>query len=207
MRQSVRFDRGHPPWGDNGAMITIGHAGPDASPDDPIGWIEACHARIAARLATLERLAAHHAARGADTELIRAIKGIVRYFDEAAPNHHADEDVDLFPRLRSHALARGDSAVAAAIDEANAAHGPLEAAWDALRPGLLSVDADRGPDPVRIEAFASAYRAHLQLETGTILEAARLWLGGDECRELGAAMARRRGIGTSGSAVFIYPRT
>jgi len=41
----------------------------------------------------------------------------------------------------------------------------------------------------------------------SILEAARRWLGADECREISAAMARRRGIGTSGSAVFIYPST
>lgn len=196
----------HPALGDNTPMIEIGFGGPAASPDDPLGWIEACHARIEARLTTLGRLVAHHAANGADPALVRAIEGIVRYFDEAAPNHHADEDVDLFPRLRRHALARGEADIAAALDEALAAHGPLEAAWSRLRTDLLLIGASRAPDPALIEAFVVGYRAHLQLETDTILEAARSWLGEDECREIGAAMARRRGIGTSGGAVFIYPR-
>lgn len=186
--------------------IDIGLGGPAASPDDPLGWIEACHARIEARLATLERLQAHHAAQGADATLARAIASIVRYFDEAAPNHHADEDVDLFPRLRRHALARGEASVAAAVDEAAAAHGPLEAGWDDLRADLLGIAAGGALDPARIEAFVAAYRAHLGLETGSILEAARRWLGEEERRDIGAAMAKRRGIGTSGSAVFIYPR-
>ncbi len=188
-------------------MISIGPGGPAASPDDPLGWIEACHARIEARMAILERLAVHYAAHGADAALARAIGSIVRYFDEAAPNHHADEDVDLFPRLRRHALAQGEARVIAALDEAASAHGPLEAAWGGLRADLLAIDAGHGPDPARIETFVTAHRAHLRLESDTILEAARRWLGDDECREIGAAMARRRGIGTDGSAVFIYPRT
>ena len=188
-------------------MNPLAFGGPQASPDDPLGWIEACHARIEARLRILERLAAHHAVHGADADFARATEGIVRYFDEAAPNHHADEDVDLFPRLRSHALAHGDARVLAALDEVGAAHRPLEVAWDELRQRLLAVDADRGPDRQRIEAFAKAYREHMALETGLILEAARRWLEPDECREIGTAMARRRGIGPGGSAVFIYPRT
>ncbi len=187
-------------------MITFDFGGPQAVPDDPLGWIEACHARIEARLATMGRLAPHYAAHGADAGIARAVEGIVRYFDEAAPNHHADEDVDLFPRLRRHALARDDARVLAARDEAGAAHGPLEAAWDELRAGLLAIDAQQGPEPQRIEAFASAYREHMALESSPILEAARRWLGPEECREIGAAMARRRGIGPDGSAVFIYPR-
>ena len=188
-------------------MRTLAFGGPQASPADPLGWIDACHARIEARLSILERLEAHHAAHGADAELAQAVEGIVRYFDEAAPNHHADEDVDLFPRLRRHALARGDDGVVAAIDEAGAAHGPLEAAWDALRPGLLAIDAGGTPDRRTIEAFASAYREHITLESDVILVAARRWLDEDECREIGAAMARRRGIDEGGRAKFIYPRT
>ncbi|MEB2319619.1 MAG: hemerythrin domain-containing protein [Pseudomonadota bacterium] len=186
-------------------MITIGQGGPQAGPEDPLGWIEACHARIESRLATLGRLVAHHSAHGADAGLARAIESIVRYFDEAAPNHHADEDADLFPRLCSHALARGDAGVVAALDEAGMDHGPLEAAWAELRADLLAVDDSRGPDPLRIEPFVTAYRRHLRIESDTILPAARRWLGTDECREIGAAMARRRGIGAGGSAVFVYP--
>lgn len=187
-------------------MTIIGPGGPSASPDDPIGWIEACHARIESRLATLGRLAAHHAGHGADAALGRAIDGIARYFDAAAPDHHADEDVDLFPRLRRHALERGAAEVLAALDEAGAGHDPLEAAWIALRADLLAVDDDRGPDPVSIASFTAAYREHIQLESDIIMAAARDWLGADECREIGAAMARRRGIDDSGRALFVHSR-
>jgi hemerythrin-like domain-containing protein len=188
-------------------MMILAFGGPQARPDDPVGWIEACHARIEARLATLERLEGHHAEHGADADLARAVEGIVRYFDEAAPHHHADEDQDLFPALRRHAIARRDDRVLAALDELAAAHGPLEAAWAGLRTSLLAIAAHRAPDRRAIDRFVRGYREHMALESGTILPAARRWLDPAECRGIGAAMARRRGIGEGGSAVFIYPRS
>ena len=59
--------------------------------DDPFEILEACHARIARMLRTLERLPAHVSAHGVDDEAREAIARVRRYFELAAPDHHADE--------------------------------------------------------------------------------------------------------------------
>ena len=69
--------------------------------DDPLGMLSACHGRIERQLATLERLQRHLPEHGCDVDARAAARGILRYFDTAAPNHHADEEASVFPRLRN----------------------------------------------------------------------------------------------------------
>ena len=67
--------------------------------DEPIEMLKACHERIERQLSTLERLLPHLAANGCDGEARQAAANILRYFNEAGPHHHADEEQDLFPFL------------------------------------------------------------------------------------------------------------
>jgi hypothetical protein len=67
--------------------------------DDPLGMLCACHGRIARQLATLDRLQRHLPEHGCDVDARAAARGILRYFDTAALNHHADEEASVFPRL------------------------------------------------------------------------------------------------------------
>jgi hypothetical protein len=131
---------------------------------------------------------------------------VLRYFDVAAPLHHADEDIDLFPRLRAIAVAAGDSTLLAALDEAARAHGPLESRWTGLRAHLVSVAAGAPPDPDRIAAFVAHEEAHLAIESGHILPAARRLLDADALHALGRAMAARRGLDARPGRMFQYPR-
>ena len=78
--------------------------------DDPLGMLAACHGRIERQLATLERLQRHLPEHGCDVDARAAARGILRYFDTAAPNHHADEEASVFPRLRNAVPGRADSA-------------------------------------------------------------------------------------------------
>src|SRR5512137_386080 len=67
--------------------------------DDPLGMLAACHRRIERQLGTLERLQRHLPVHGCDADARAAAAGILRYFDNAAPHHHADEEDSVFPRL------------------------------------------------------------------------------------------------------------
>ena len=67
--------------------------------DDPLGMLAACHRRIERELATLERLQRHLPEHGCDDDARAAAGAILKYFDGAAPNHDADEEQSLFPRL------------------------------------------------------------------------------------------------------------
>ena len=65
----------------------------------PLEMVVACHLRVAQQCATLQRLAPHVPAQGADADARSAALGVMRHFDTAARGHHADEEVDLFPAL------------------------------------------------------------------------------------------------------------
>ena len=71
--------------------------------DDPLGMLRACHGRIERQLVTLDRLERHLPEHGADADAQAAAAAILRYFDNAAPNHHADEEASVFPRLLARA--------------------------------------------------------------------------------------------------------
>ena len=164
--------------------------------DDPFEILEACHARIARMLRTLERLPAHVAARGVDDEAREAIARVRRYFELAAPDHHADEEVDLFPAAREAARAAGASDVIAALDALGREHREMEAAWAALRAHLDALCAGEAAavDTARVGAFAALYRAHVAIEEGVVYADAKRRLAAAVRAALARAMvARRRG--------------
>lgn len=60
--------------------------------DAPLDMLSACHGRIEKQCATLRRLPAHLAEHGADVDARQAAANVVRYFDTAGRDHHADEE-------------------------------------------------------------------------------------------------------------------
>src|SRR3546814_6382590 len=61
--------------------------------------LAACHHRIERQCTTLKRLVPHLREHGSDEQAQSAAVAIMRYFDTSAIQHHADEEVDLFPAL------------------------------------------------------------------------------------------------------------
>ena len=116
-------------------MTTTSSVEPGApSFDDPLGMLRACHGRIERQLVTLGRLVRHLPEHGAGCRRARrGARAILRYFDTAAPNHHADEEASVFPRLLARApdardadrasRARPSRDVRAAVAQAAAAAG------------------------------------------------------------------------------------
>jgi hemerythrin-like domain-containing protein len=161
--------------------------------DDPFAILEACHERIARMLRILERLPAHVAANGVDDEARRAIDRVRRYFDEAGPNHHADEEVDLFPAARAAARRDGDAALAEAIDRLEADHVVMDATWRALRAHLGALcDAGGAVDEALVARFAALYRDHIAREEGVVYAGAKARLDPAARPGLARAMVARR---------------
>ena len=79
--------------------------------EQPLHMLQACHERVLRMCTLLERLQEHAATKGADDQARQAARDILRYFDLAGPNHHEDEERDLFPVL----AARADPAEAAGV--------------------------------------------------------------------------------------------
>jgi hemerythrin-like domain-containing protein len=171
-----------------------GIATPGPNYEHPLEVLEACHARIEAHLATLERLVIHLGARGADAEAREAARFIMRFFDTTAEEHHGDEDGDLFPRLRERAAERGRPEIAAVIDELERDHDTMRLQWSRLRERLDALS--RGGEAALIDedivSFCWLYRKHLERETAAILPFAREALDALERSALGERMAARR---------------
>ncbi|WP_018862743.1 hemerythrin domain-containing protein [Thioalkalivibrio sp. ALJ3] len=163
----------------------------------PIDLLRACHRRITSCLDTLERLPGHLEQHGADAQAQSAARRVLAYFEQAAPQHHADEDEDLFPILnayRNHPEAHPQ--LGEWIDRLSAEHPHLEADWDALEPALQII-ASGHTDPLQGAGdWIRHYRAHLELEDNAVLPLADHLLSAEERTRIGRSMARRRGIPT-----------
>jgi hemerythrin-like domain-containing protein len=163
--------------------------------DDPFAILEACHERIERMLRTLERLPGHVAAYGVDDEARRAVGRVRRYFEEAGPDHHADEEVDLFPAARAAALRDGDEPLLDAIARLEAEHVEMGTCWRTLREHLDALCAGAGEvDEALVGRFAALYRDHIAREEGVVYAGARARLDPASRPALARAMVDRRRV-------------
>ncbi|SFZ73422.1 hemerythrin domain-containing protein [Chitinimonas taiwanensis] len=157
--------------------------------DEPIALLTACHDKVR-RFASLSlKLDEHLSRRGQDEEAAQAAANILRYFDMAAPLHHADEEDDLFPALRE----LDDPALNADLARIEAEHASLDVLWQAVRPWLQAI-ADHGVPlrPAELAAFARDYPAHAAREEALLYPAARQ-LSPTTLARIGQNMRARRG--------------
>lgn len=171
---------------------------PAPSFDEPIEMLRACHERIAAQCATLEKLTAYLPAHGADVQAQQAAANIMRYFDVAGPHHHADEEQDLFPMLIEVGRTQRSIAtewIATLLDE----HRTLEAEWVRVREVLADIAGGhaRPLERLRVAGFVYAYRSHIAREETHIFPFAEACLSPQQLAELSAAMVARRSVGVA----------
>ncbi|MGE0313022.1 MAG: hemerythrin domain-containing protein [Lautropia sp.] len=173
-----------------------GFYSPASGPEAPLEMLSACHARVERQCRTLRRLVPHLARVGCDDEALLAAGAVVRYFDVAAVHHHEDEEHDLFPAL-IESMAASDAHCLHDLTRALAAeHRALEARWHDLRAALLALGREPGAtlDAAQVEAFATAYEAHIAREEQELLPMAARLLDDAAIARVGRAMRERRGI-------------
>ncbi len=160
--------------------------------DDPLGMLHACHGRIERQLDTLARLQRHLPEHGCDADARAAARAILRYFDTAAPNHHADEEQSVFPRL----IAAPAGGVVALVADLERDHAALAAHWRKLRPLLVAIAAgQRGNLPPKLVAdVAALYDAHIAREERDLLPLAARTFDAATIAAIGGEMAQRRGV-------------
>ncbi|MGB7479910.1 MAG: hemerythrin domain-containing protein [Burkholderiaceae bacterium] len=164
--------------------------------DQPIALLKHCHDRMRRQIGTMQRLVPHLQKHGADLEAQQAASAVLRYFSEAAPNHHADEEVDLLPALRE--VADGDDAdtLRRLEPEILREHQQMDVLWNMLRPALAAIAAgENQPLPeTALGPFSEMYLAHMVKEETVIAPMARRLLNPARIAQIGDAMRARRGI-------------
>jgi hemerythrin-like domain-containing protein len=149
-----------------------------------------CHDKVRHFARLSRRLGAHIAERGVDDEAAQAAASILRYFDIAAPLHHADEEEDLFPALRALNM----PALVLTIDALEAEHEDLERLWQSIRPWLQgSMRHELVPQPDTLHEFAARYVQHAEQEEAE-LYGAMASLSYSDLARIGRNMSARRGV-------------
>lgn len=173
-----------------------GFSTPAASTEAPLEMLAACHIRIEHQCNTLQRLAAHLREHGCDEQARQAARNIVRYFDTAAVDHHADEEDDLFPALLESVAGSDPVCIKDLIDRLCHEHRQLEAGWRRLRKPLLAIAAGQETSLPQndVDTFVTQYADHLRCEEDELLPMAQRLLGQHHIDQMGRAMRIRRGI-------------
>jgi hemerythrin-like domain-containing protein len=166
----------------------------------PLMLWDACHQRGQRVALLLKRLFEHLKQHGpSDATRVTAAE-VRRYLAEAAPRHHADEDLDLFPRLRRQIDARGEHIPDAgraveALDVLERDHLRLEDQWQRLQAALVHAEsAVPTPEHCAVaDDFADGFITHHAIEDQIITPVAQHALTADDLAAIGASMAARRG--------------
>ncbi len=176
-----------------------GFSAPAAGTEVPLEMLSACHHRVERQCATLKRLVPHLVANGADREARTAATNILRYFDTSAKDHHADEEVDLFPALIAAAPGPDAVSVRELVAALLADHRALDATWRRVRAVLERVAGGESVLLVadEVDALVAHYDRHIEREERELLPLASRLLGADELARVGRAMRERRGIADS----------
>lgn len=180
-------------------MSFIDFRTPAAGFDQPLELWLACHDRVRRMTSLLERLQEHLKEEGADESARVTATSIRRYFDEAAPRHHEDEEADLFPLLRRllpTRAPRNAQAVSAALDRLEAEHVEMGKLWQTLRLPLEAIERGENVplEEAMVQRFASSYRQHCEIEDTVVADALKRCLGDVDLDAVGQAMAERRGV-------------
>jgi len=175
-----------------------GHSAPAAGFEAPFEMLATCHDRVERMLVLTARLQQHLLEKGCDEQARQAARDVMRYFDLAAPLHHQDEELHVFPPL----LAGADAALRALVQRLVQHHRQMEVDWVEVRRTLQAV-ADSpasGWTPLTavqtaaLTQFAALYRQHLDDENTLAYPAAQATLSPQAIQAMSEDMMQRRGV-------------
>ena len=180
------------------AVMLPGHSAPAAGFEEPFEMLATCHERVERMLALQGKLQRHLLDKGCDEPARQAARDVMRYFDLAAPLHHQDEELHVFPAL----LSGPDAALHALVARLIQNHRDMEVAWAEARRVLLAIadSPESGWTPLTphqsdaLTAFAALYRQHLDDENGVAYPAAQAMLSPDAVLAMSEDMMQRRGV-------------
>ena len=171
--------------------------GPDFS--QPIAALKHCHDRIRRELHALDELHAHLRMHGVDAAACDRAAAIVKYFNNAAPIHHADEEEDLLPMLQQSATGADAALLKLMLPTLMQEHREMASTWTNLMSQLQEIEAGGAAAPATLDLglikhFSMLYAAHMDTEETHIATMARRLFDASRMHLLGNAMLARRGL-------------
>jgi hemerythrin-like domain-containing protein len=173
---------------------------PDHGFDEPLGLLSDCHRRIEHFLRVLVAVTRGAAGGPLTPEYRAALEGSLKYFATSGPKHTEDEEVSLFPRMKSTSDPRMAEALTAIeslqqeheeAEERHAAVHELGTRW-LENDGLSQEDARRLRE--HMDRLESLYERHIRVEDQEVFPAAARALDPAQIQEIGGEMAARRAV-------------
>lgn len=164
----------------------------------PIRVLYDCHRRIESFLGALLTVSRLRGGEALDERHRSAVSAAIRYFEHAAPLHTADEEVSLFPRLRS-STANDAAGIGKCLSELEVEHREKErghqtvhrlaTSW--LEESTLSAeDAQTFRD--ELERLELIYGRHIRTEEDRVFPVAAQVLPREDLRAIASEMKTRR---------------
>jgi hemerythrin-like domain-containing protein len=171
-----------------------GFESPAVGFEQPFEMLEACHGRVQRSLALLQKLLAYVQTTGHDQQTQSAAKDVLRYFDLAAPLHHDDEELNIFPVV----LAGGGANAISAVETLLRDHQAMHALWQRLREVLVAWSQPGATAPASesmqalVADFVAGYASHIRTEEDLVYPQARALMSPTQITEIGQQMRARR---------------
>ena len=174
-----------------------GHRAPGVGFEAPFEMLNACHERVERMLDLICKLRTHLHEHGWDVQASQAATDVMRYFDVAAPQHHLDEEMHVFPVL----LALQNITMDALICRLKQDHLEMESLWQFVKKTLDRVVNSNAQTWVPLshneqavfDAFVSLYTEHLRHEELEVYPLAQPALSPQQLDAMSRDMMRRRG--------------
>lgn len=171
-----------------------GFGAPAVGFDTPFEMLEACHERIERTMALLDKLCSYLHQHACDDSARQAARDVLRYFDVAAPLHHQDEELHIFPLL----LAQGSPDVVDRVRQLQNDHGQMGMHWRDARRRLQALADGQShsfsaEDEATFALFSQGYAAHIASEEEVVYPAARALMDTPTIEQMGQEMRQRRG--------------
>ncbi len=166
--------------------------------DQPIAVLKHCHDRIRKQIRTMQNLVSHTPKSGQDLDMQQAACAVLRYFNSAAPHHHADEEQDLLPMLQRVAEGKDADLLQSLLPQIANEHQQMDAAWTVLDRQLQAISSGTSGELSKADVmrFSDMYSAHMEKEETLIAPMAKRLFSSAQMHQLGNAMRARRGIAT-----------
>lgn len=164
--------------------------------DQPLAVLKHCHDRIRKQLNTLDKLLQHLPEHGSDEQAMQAAKAVLRYFNEAAPLHHEDEEIDLLPTLQATATGKDAAQLQEYLPLILEQHHQMVALWGILEQQLQAIANAESAllSNTDVAHFKEIYTDHMQTEETKIAPMAMRIFSDEQMKNFGASMQQRRGI-------------
>jgi hemerythrin-like domain-containing protein len=180
--------------GQRGTLAFPGQSSPSASFDDPVAMLFECHNRVRISLDLLQKICVHLKTKGQNGHTASAATDVLRYFDIAAPLHHQDEELHVFPALRrSHVVA-----IQTYVGRAQADHVRISDQWSVLRRVLLDLASGKTKTmwsqtfSDQVQSFVATHEEHLSIEEQLLFPALAMSVVAEELEDIGLEMQQRR---------------